>query len=169
MKLNLLPLAAVAGTLMLSACATDGYYAREDAYYPERDARYVDRYDDRRYDDRRYDDRYARCFDCGRVERIERTDGDGRTSGAGAVAGAVVGGLVGNQIGSGSGRTAATVGGAVLGGIAGNEIEENANEGRYDIYIRMNDGRRVVVSQRDLNGVREGSPVRVEGGRARLI
>ena len=71
MKLNLLPLAAVAGTLMLSACATDGYYAREDAYYPERDARYVDRYDERRYDDRRYDDRYARCFDCGRVERIE--------------------------------------------------------------------------------------------------
>ena len=167
MKLNLLPLSAVAATLMLSACATDGYYARDDYYYPDRDRmdeRYVDR-----YDDGRVDDRYARCFDCGRVERIERTDGDGRTSGAGAVAGAVVGGLVGNQIGSGSGRTAATVGGAVLGGIAGNEIEENANEGRYDIYIRMNDGRRVVVSQRDLNGVREGSPVRVEGGRARLI
>jgi outer membrane lipoprotein SlyB len=81
----------------------------------------------------------------------------------------VVGGLVGNQIGSGSGRTAATVGGAVLGGIAGNEIEENRNEGGYEVYVRMDDGRRVVVSQRDLNGVREGSQVRVEGGRARLI
>src|SRR5688500_9508060 len=111
MKFNLLPIAAVAGTLMLSACATDGYYARDDYYYPDAnrvDGRYVDR-----YDSVRYDDRYARCFDCGRVERIERVDGDGRTSGAGAVAGAVVGGLVGNQIGSGSGRTAATVGGAV--------------------------------------------------------
>jgi outer membrane lipoprotein SlyB len=156
---------AAAGALALAGCVSDGGYYASDRYYDDDydrygyDARYGDRYDRVSYMDR--------CFDCGVVERIERYYDDGRTSGVGAVTGAVVGGALGSQVGSGSGRRAATVAGAVIGGIAGNEIEEEHREGtRYDVYVRMNDGRRVVVSQRELDGVREGTRVRVSGGRA---
>ena len=121
------------------------------------------------------DARPIRCGNCGTVVRAESIwyeDRDGRynrgdSGREGAVLGAIIGGLVGNQVGSGSGRRAATVAGAVIGGIAGNEIEEDRNEGtRYDVYVRMNDGRRLVVSQRELDGIREGSMVRVSAGRA---
>ena len=156
---------AALGALALAGCVTDGGYYADDRYHDDRyDNRYVDRYEPG-YADRRYGD----CYDCGQVERIERYHGDGDTTGVGAVTGAVVGGAIGNQVGSGSGRRAATVAGAVLGGIAGNEIEEDRREGtRYDVYVRMNDGRRVVVNQRELDCIREGSRVRVDGGRAYL-
>ncbi len=157
MKSRILLVSAAA--LALAGCATDG------AYYGDDDYAYNGRYD--RYDRPERD--YVRCLSCGRVERIERYRDDGRTTGVGAVTGAVVGGALGNQVGSGSGRRAATVAGAVLGGIAGNEIEEDAREGtRYDVYVRMEDGRRLVVTQRELDGIREGSVVRVTGGRAHL-
>lgn len=158
---------AAAGALALAGCATDGGYYADDRYYD--DGRYGYTHD--RYP-RGYagtERRYGDCYDCGRVERIERFYDDGRTTGVGAVTGAVVGGAIGNQVGSGSGRRAATVAGAVIGGIAGNEIEEDRNEGtRYDVYVRMNDGRRLVVNQRELDGIREGSMVRISGGRAYL-
>lgn len=120
-----------------------------------------------------YDSRYAgssqgNCYDCGVVQRIESYSGERRTTGAGAVAGAVIGGAIGNQVGSGDGKTAATVAGAVIGGIAGNEIEKNKNQTWYDVTIRMNDGRSVVVSQNSLNGVREGSRVVIRNGNAYL-
>lgn len=120
-----------------------------------------------------YDSRYAgssmrNCYDCGVVQRIESYSGERRTSGAGAVAGAVIGGAIGNQVGSGDGKTAATVAGAVIGGIAGNEIEKNRNQTWYDVTIRMNDGRSVVVSQNSLNGIREGSRVVIRNGNAYL-
>ena len=56
-------------------------------------------------------DGYARCYDCGRVERIDRVYGQRESTGAGAVLGGIVGGVLGNQIGGGSGRAAATVAG----------------------------------------------------------
>jgi len=144
----------------LSACTTPGYH---DGYG------YNQGYNNRGYDN------YGpeRCLDCGRVVSIERYyygNGDGSTSGAGAVTGAIVGGALGNQVGSGSGRTAATVAGAVAGGVVGNNIERNRTDGdRYDIHIQLENGRRVVVTQRDLNGLREGSYVRIDGGRAYAI
>lgn len=138
-------------TLGLAACASPGY--RGDYGYGYR-----------------YDDRPARCLDCGVVTRIERVHGERRASGAGAVAGAVVGGALGNQIGDGSGRRAATVAGAVLGGLAGNRIEKDVRSApRYEIFVRMDDGRRLVLSQRELGGVREGARVVVQGNRVRLI
>lgn len=142
--------------VLLSACTTTAY--RDDYGY--------DRYDR----GERHDRGPAQCYDCGRVVSIERHYGEGRTSGAGAVTGAIVGGALGNQVGSGDGRKAATVAGAVVGGVVGNNIERNANEGsRYDIHVQMDNGRRVIVSQRDLDGVREGSYVRIDGGRAYRI
>lgn len=112
---------------------------------------------------------YAYCQDCGVVERIEQYEGERRAGGAGAVAGAVIGGVLGSQVGSGRGRTAATAAGAVAGGVAGHQIEKNVNAApEYDLYVRMDDGRRIVVNQRDLRGIREGSRVRVSGDTARL-
>ena len=144
----LLPFAA-ALVLGLAGCASSG--PRYGYYEPA-----PDRY-------------YSRCGDCGQVERIDVARyGDGRTSGAGVVAGALIGAAVGNQVGSGSGRRAATVAGAVAGGIAGNEIERNRSRDVFEVVVRMDDGRRVVVEQRSLDGVREGSRVTIRGGRARL-
>ena len=137
--------------LTLAGCASSpGYYS------------YQDRAPDRYYS--------ARCGDCGIVERIDIARyGDGRTTGAGVVAGALIGAAVGNQVGSGSGRRAATVAGAVAGGVAGNQIERDRNQRDvYAVVVRMDDGRRRVVEQRSLDGVREGSRVTVRGGRARL-
>ncbi len=155
----------------LSACASDGY-AYRDSYY--------DGYTQTQYrnDGYRntyaYDDRYsrrARCGNCGTVERIDiERYGDRRASGGGAVVGALVGAALGNQIGSGDGRKAATVAGAVAGGVAGNRIEKNRNSrDTYEIVVRMDNGRTIVLDQRDLNGVREGSRVVVTGGVARLL
>lgn len=145
-------LTTVLVALTLTACATDSSYR--------------DRYGARDY----YQDEYrvASCSRCGIVDRIEGYSGDVSTSGAGAVTGAIVGGALGNQIGSGDGRRAATIAGAVAGGIAGNAIERESRERTYDLYISMDDGRRVVVTQRDLDGIREGSRVEILGGRARL-
>lgn len=115
-------------------------------------------------------DGYARCYDCGRVERIETVYRQRESSGAGAVLGGIVGGVLGNQVGSGSGRKAATVAGAIAGGVAGNELEKDRRSAPlYELYVRMDDGRRLVVTQRDLNGIRTGSYVRVYNDVARLI
>jgi outer membrane lipoprotein SlyB len=112
---------------------------------------------------------YAYCQSCGVVERIEQYYGERRSSGGGAVAGAIIGGVLGNQIGSGSGRAAATAAGAIAGGVAGNQIEKNTRGSvRYDLFVRMDDGRRIVLSQRDLRGIREGSRIQVRGNSARL-
>lgn len=104
------------------------------------------------------------CYDCGVVQRIESYTGERRSSGGGAVVGAVIGGVLGNQIGSGDGKTAATVAGAVAGGFAGNAIEKNMNSTWYEVTVRMNDGRTVMLSQNQLNGLREGSRVVVRDG-----
>ena len=123
-------------------------------------------------DDRYYDDRYAAydtCARCGEVIRINRYGGTRSTSGGGAVAGALIGGLLGNQVGSGSGRKVATVAGAVAGGVAGNNIEKNRSGSNYEVVVQMDDGRRIVVHQRSLDGVDEGDRVYVSGGRARLL
>lgn len=113
---------------------------------------------------------YAYCQTCGVVERIEQYYGEREASGGGAVAGAIIGGVLGNQVGGGSGRRAATAAGAIAGGVAGHQIEREINAGaRFDLFVRMDDGRRIVVSQRDLGGIRQGSRVEVRGSSARLL
>jgi outer membrane lipoprotein SlyB len=149
MKLRIL--LSLLAIVMLGACASGPYYDRHDRGYGPAYAS------------------SARCFDCGVVERIETLYGaPGRSTGAGAVLGGVVGGVVGSQIGSGSGRTAATVAGAVAGGVAGDRIERNRSRGAYEVTVAMDDGRRLVVHQNDLRGLRPGARVRVSGGVARL-
>ncbi len=149
MNLRLIP--AVALTIALSACATSPSYNGP----PQGN----------------YENSYStRCESCGRVERIEQIYGQRHSSGAGAVIGGIVGGVLGNQVGKGDGRKAATVVGVVAGAAVGNEVEKDNNGATtFDIYVHMDDGRRLIINQRDPAGIREGSYVSIEGGRARLI
>ncbi len=143
MRLRLFSLLFI--SLMLTACAAGGGYQRPI-------------------------DGYSRCDTCGRVDRIERVYGQREASGVGTIAGAVIGGLLGNQIGGGDGRRAATAAGAIGGAVAGTHIERNAvSAPRYELFLTMDDGRRIIVEQRELGPIREGSYVQVRGNSVRLL
>ena len=120
---------------------------------------------------RYYNDGYrSACNNCGTIERIERVYGERETTGGGAVLGAIIGGALGNQVGKGDGRKAATVAGAVIGGAIGNEAEKDQrSRPRFEIFVQMDDGRRLVVEQPTLDGLREGDCVQIVGNRARLF
>ena len=62
------------------------------------------------------------------------------------------------------------VAGAAGGAIAGNAIQNRveANRSGYTIHVRMDDGRTTAVHQASLDGIREGSYVRIQNGRAWL-
>jgi outer membrane lipoprotein SlyB len=147
MKARLISAAAMA--IALSACATGPGHDRSSGGYDNSSAN--------------------QCRTCGTVDRIEQIHGDRHSTGTGAVLGGVVGGVLGNQVGKGNGKTAATVVGVVAGAAVGNEIEKNQNGSSFDIYVRMDDGRRLILNQRDLGGIEAGSYVSVENNRARLV
>ncbi|HWU70131.1 MAG TPA: glycine zipper 2TM domain-containing protein, partial [Pseudoxanthomonas sp.] len=113
------------------------------------------------------------CYDCGVVMRVD-TVASGRTapSATGAVLGGIVGAVAGRQIsehtgGSKGEKNTATVAGAAAGALAGNAIQ-NRTAGSYDITVRMDDGRTVVINQRNLGGIRENAYVRVVNGQVVL-
>ena len=116
------------------------------------------------------------CYDCGTVTRIEvaSTTSSNVPNATGAVLGGIVGAVAGREIsdrtgGDSGNKNVATAAGAVAGAVAGNAIQNRAQgQGAYNVYVRMNDGRTTVVTQNDLGGIREGSYVRVSGGRATL-
>lgn len=149
MKIRLFALAVVC--VALSACATQsspGYGRAPVAASPQP----------------------VRCYDCGRVENIETVYGARENTRTGAVLGGIVGGVVGNQVGSGDGKKAATVAGVVAGAVAGNAIENKRNEQTFNITVRMDDGRRVVINQNTYSeNLRVGSAVRVTGNRVVLL
>ena len=67
-------------------------------------------------------------------------------------------------------KNTATVAGAVAGAVAGNAIEHKVNEQTYDIHVRMDDGRLIVINRNSLgNGIREGAYVRVDGNKLELL
>lgn len=113
---------------------------------------------------------YGNCYDCGTVTRIE---GSATSGTKGAVIGGIIGAVAGHEIsahtgGSKGNQNLSAVAGAAAGAAAGSAIAKNPYEGGYVVHIRMNDGRTTSVRQADLNGVREGSRVRVTNGRAYL-
>lgn len=118
----------------------------------------------------RYDDGYSRaCSNCGTIDRIEHVYGERETNGGGAVLGAIIGGALGNQVGKGDGRKAATIAGAVAGGVIGNNAERNSRSApRFEIFVQMDDGRRLVVEQPYIDDLREGDRVELVGGEVRL-
>ena len=110
------------------------------------------------------------CDNCGTVTRITVGGSSGAT---GAVIGGIVGAIAGHEIsdhtgGSKGNQNLSAVAGAAAGAAAGNAIQKNRSEASYDISLQMDDGRRLTINQRSLDGVREGDYVRVVGGRVVL-
>jgi outer membrane lipoprotein SlyB len=114
------------------------------------------------------------CADCGLVTRID-TVGSGRTapSATGAILGGIVGAVAGHEIsdktgGSKGNQNVSAAAGAVGGAVAGNAIQKRVTGDTYDIHVQMDNGRTVVINQRDLAGIRENTYVRVVNGRVIL-
>jgi outer membrane lipoprotein SlyB len=143
--------ALVAASALLGGCASQSsqpYYASNDGYRNG------------------YDNTAAAGY--GTIESIQVTNGEGRTSGAGAIVGGLVGALAGNQVGSGGGRTAATVAGGVAGAAIGNRVEANRNgEGQqmYSVNVRLDNGEYRTVVQDNVYDLRVGNRVRIVDGR----
>lgn len=111
----------------------------------------------------------ASCYDCGTVTRIEMVSGSRAPNATGAVLGGIVGAAAGRELADDESKgrqNTATVAGAVAGAVAGNAIQNRVSGARYNVYVRMNDGRSTVVTQSDVSGIREGTYVRVYNGRA---
>ena len=88
----------------------------------------------------------------------------------GPVYGGIVGAVAGREIsketgGSKGNKNVAAVAGAVGGALAGNAIQDRVTGDTYDVTVRMDDGRTIVINQRDLGGVTENTYVRVVNGR----
>jgi outer membrane lipoprotein SlyB len=140
--------AAALCALGLAACGSGPYY-NDGGYYGSNGA--------------------ATYAEYGRVVGIEAVggNGDGRTSGAGAVVGGVIGGVLGHQIGSGRGNTAATIGGAVAGAAVGNEVEKRreASGTAYRVDVRLDNGALRSSTMDYIGDLRVGDRVRIDDGR----
>ncbi|MDO4709953.1 MAG: glycine zipper 2TM domain-containing protein [Pseudomonadota bacterium] len=111
------------------------------------------------------------CNNCGTVTRIEVVDGNSHIpAGTGAVIGGIVGAVAAREIAkdntdSQRRRNVAAAAGAAGGAIVGNAIQERTTGSRYNVYVRMDNGREIVVSQNEIHGIHHGSSVRVQNGR----
>ena len=116
----------------------------------------------------------ARCADCGLVTRIDVVASNrSAPSATGAILGGIVGAVAGHEIsdktgGSKGNQNVSAVAGAAAGAMAGNAIQKNVTSDTYNIHVRMDDGRTVVINQRDLGGIRENTYVRVVNGKVVL-
>ena len=116
----------------------------------------------------------ARCVDCGIITRIDSV-ASGRTapSATGAVLGGIVGAVLGREIsdqtgGSKGNKNIATVAGAAAGAAGGNAIQNRVTGDSYDMHVRMDDGRTVVINQRNVDGMHANTYVRVVNGKVVL-
>jgi len=157
MKSRLFCVAAI-GTLALAGCATTSPNAGYGQSYPS----------SQNYPQSQY------CADCGIVTRIDVIASNrSAPSATGAVLGGIVGAVAGHEIsdktgGSKGNRNIAAAAGAAAGAVAGNAIQNRATGDTYNVHVRMDDGRTVVINQRDLGGIRENTYVRVVNGRVVL-
>lgn len=145
-NLRLLGVAA-ASVLALAGCATPGYGSGAGYGSPAYGST-------------------ARCFDCGTITRIEPFSTGTAPRATGAVLGGLVGAAAGRELADdeSSGRqNTATVAGAVAGAVAGNAIQGRVST-RYNVYVRMDDGRSTMVTMNSMSGLQVGSPVRVNNG-----
>ncbi len=105
----------------------------------------------------------------GTVQNITvSNNGGSQTSGGGAILGALVGGVVGNRFGGGTGKDLSTVAGAFGGAIVGNEIEKNKNQAGptvYNVQVRFDDGGTANYQYGQINGISQGSRVKLVNGR----
>ena len=115
------------------------------------------------------------CQDCGIVRRIDLVAPNSTgPSATGAILGGIVGAVAGREISHGTGgskgnQNISTVAGAAAGAAAGNAIQNHRNGAEsYDIQVKMDDGRVIVVNQKSLDGVSENSAVRIVRGKVVL-
>lgn len=155
MKTPLLATTAVAAALALAGCASSPGYGPGYGSSPGYGSGYGT----------------PNCRDCGTVTRIERRP-DSQQNVAGPVIGGIVGAVAGRELArrntdSDGRRNVATAGGAIAGAVAGNAIQNRTGSGGlYDVHVRLNDGRTVVLVQSEVGGLREGSAVQVRDGQA---
>jgi len=121
-----------------------------------------------------YPSSQSRCADCGLVTRIDVIASNrSAPSATGAILGGIVGAVAGHEIsdhtgGSKGNQNVSAVAGAAAGAMAGNAIQNRATSDTYNIHVRLDDGRTVVINQRDLGGIRENTYVRVVNGKVVL-
>lgn len=149
---------AAASALALAGCATSGYgsdYGSGSSYgsgYSTPSSGYGSTVD---------------CYDCGVITSIQPIDTQSRAPNAtGAVLGGLVGAAAGRELAddkSEGRQNTATVAGAVAGAVAGNAIQ-NANQRKYSVQVRMDNGRTTTVTMDNVRGLQVGSAVRVANG-----
>jgi outer membrane lipoprotein SlyB len=107
----------------------------------------------------------VQSFHLGEVRHIETLTERPKGTGVGAVAGGVLGGVVGHQVGDGNGQKAATAVGAVGGALLGNKIERDRAEKvtGYRVEVRLDNGDVRSFERAEIDGLRVGSRVRVDG------
>lgn len=98
------------------------------------------------------------CPHCGVIESIQLVEAMGEATGA--AIGGLTDAVIGNQSGAGRGKTVATVAGGTGGAYAGNEVEK-IQPAYFRIYVRMNDGNIVIVTQKTDPGFKPGDPVKL--------
>ena len=110
-------------------------------------------------------------YQLGYVDRIEVITRGASSNVTGTIIGGIIGGLIGTQIGSGSGRTAATVAGAVGGAVAGNVIEgrRRTDHETFRVTVRLDNGSMQTVTQENINDLRTGDRVRLDGNQISRI
>ena len=94
-------------------------------------------------------------------------------SNTGAILGGIVGAVAGHEIsdktgGSKGNQNIAAVAGAVAGAAAGNAVQNRATGDTYNLHVRLDDGRTLVINQHNLDGIRENTYVRVANGKVVL-
>lgn len=157
MKLSLV-VPAVLGVAMLAGCASGGGY--NSGYGSSYGGGYGSGYPQQ-----------TQCADCGTITRIMVLDsGRSAPSATGAVLGGIVGAVAGHEIsdhtgGSRGNKNVAAAAGAIAGAVAGNKIQQNTTGVSYDITVRMDDGRVIVVNQKNADGLAQNVRVRVSGNR----
>jgi outer membrane lipoprotein SlyB len=114
----------------------------------------------------------TRCMDCGTVVAIEQVGKQGSNI-AGPVLGGIVGAVAAKELArrntdSEGRRNVAIAAGAAGGAVAGNAIQNRSSGHGYDVHVRLDDGRTVVLQQNSLNGIRQGSYVQIRNGEAHL-
>ncbi|MCF7220608.1 glycine zipper 2TM domain-containing protein [Marilutibacter chinensis] len=137
--------------LALAGCATPGYGPSGSAGYGSSAPSYGS----------------ERCYDCGVITRIEPIRTQRAPNATGAILGGLVGAVAGRELAddeSKGRRNTATVAGAAAGAVAGNAVQ-NAVQTRYNVHVRMDDGRTTVVTMDSMGGLQAGSRVRVANGR----
>ncbi|PJK07413.1 peptidoglycan-associated outer membrane lipoprotein precursor [Lysobacteraceae bacterium NML08-0793] len=110
------------------------------------------------------------CHDCGTVTRIEVLPGRHAPAATGAVIGGIVGAVAAREIAkdntdSQRRRNAAAVAGAAGGAAVGHAIQNRVSAPAYNVHVRMDNGREIVVSQNEIPGIHQGSLVQVQNGR----